>query len=123
MQSGVKNGQSTTGREAGAQNRFSRNFWHRPDRTCGECVYGERYVHEGGIYVVVKCGKSDGFAFRGVYQRACGAFVYNSAMASFGKSYLEAGRRQGASRSEGGGVPQKGAEQSFVDEEEHAVPF
>jgi len=110
-------------KQASARGGRGNQVWHRPDKICGECVYGMPYVHEGGIYVVVRCQTVDGVKFRGHYERACWRYIYNASLVSFGQSYMEAGRRQADSRQASGSVPQKGGRQGQFSEGEESYPF
>ena len=90
---------STVRQKRGQRRTSSRKFetchepgpWRRPDRICGECIYGEPYVHPGGIYCVVKCHKSNGTAFHGFYERACWQYRLNPAVPAFMQSRMEEG--------------------------------
>lgn len=106
-----------------AREAYRGQKWRRPDRVCGECVFGMPYVHDGGIYVVIKCTAGIGFPFRGHYQRACGMYQYNTALAAFRKSCVENARE---ARSPGQGrqtLQGKSVGQGIVDEASEDYPF
>ena len=88
MQRRRQNDESTVRYGERAREALRGQKWHRPERVCGECVYGERFVHEGGIYVVIRCSAGFSFPFRGVHQPACAMYKFNAAMASFRQSHV-----------------------------------
>ena len=110
-------------KQASARGGRGGQVWRRPERVCGECVFGMPYVHEGGIYVVVRCQAGIGFPFRGLYQQACGMYQHNNALAYFRKSSLETGRE--ARYPQQGRQALQGASswESRVDEEQEDYPF
>lgn len=127
-----KNDESTVRQTQGQQKASSRKIrachepgpWKRPDRICGECVYGEPYVHPGGIYCVIKCHKGNGPVFRGHYERACWQYRLNTAVSAFMQSRMEERRKQeSVSRSTGGSISSPSAHCDCRFEDEEAYLF